>query len=74
MQSAEIGDRVRIDIPDKDDPDYRYHGNHGEVIEILRDDAGASTGDERDSLLYRVQLDSSVQLDLRWRDLRPPNE
>jgi len=74
MQSAEIGDRVRIDIPDKGDPDYRYHGNHGEVVEILRDDAGASTGDERDSVLYRVQLDSGVQLDLRWRDLRPPNE
>ncbi|MFC7230554.1 hypothetical protein ACFQMM_02645 [Saliphagus sp. GCM10025308] len=74
MQSIKTGDRVRIDIPDKDDPDYRHHGEHGEVTEVLLDDAGASTGDERDSFLYRVQLDSGVQLDFRWRDLRPPLE
>jgi len=74
MQNAKAGDRVRVDIPDKGDPDYRYHGEHGEVTEVLRDAAGASTGDERDSFLYRVQLDSGAQLDLRWRDLRPPLE
>ena len=74
IQSAKIGDRVWIDIPDKDNPDYRYHGEHGEVVDVIRDDAGASTSDERDSFLYRIQLDSGAQLDLRWRDLRPPFE
>lgn len=74
MQSVERGDRVRIDIPDKDDPDYRYHGEHGEVISVMRDDAAATTGDERDAYLYRVRLSSGEEIDVRWRDLRPPIE
>ena len=28
------GDRVRIDIPNKLDPDFRFHGAHGVVIDI----------------------------------------
>jgi ribosomal protein L21E len=71
MQSATVGDRVRIDIPEKDDFDYRYHGEHGEVIDVSRDDAGETTGDERDSLIYRIRLDSGEELDVRWRDIRP---
>lgn len=71
MKSVDPGDRVRIDIPNRDDPDFQYHGEHGEVIEVIGDDAGASTGDERDSFIYRVRLNSGVQVDLRWRDLRP---
>jgi hypothetical protein len=67
------GDRVRIDIPDETDPDYsRLHGRHGEIIAILEDDAGAVTGDGRDTVLYRVQLDDETKTDVRWRDLRPP--
>lgn len=72
MQVVEPGDRVRIDIPDKDDPEYQHHGEHGEVVEVTQDDAGSSTGDKRDSYLYRVQLDSGKQIDFRWRDIRPP--
>ena len=69
----EDGDRVRIDIPDETDPDYdRFHGRHGEIIAILEDDAGAVTGDDRDAVLYRVQLDDGTKTDVRWRDLRPP--
>jgi len=69
----EEGDRVRIDIPDETDPDYnRLHGRHGEIIAILADDAGAVTGDDRDAVLYRVQLDDGTKTDVRWRDLRPP--
>lgn len=49
MESVEPRNRVRIDIPDKTDPDHRYHGEHGEVVEISQDDAGITTGDERDS-------------------------
>jgi len=68
----EEGDRVRIDIPDETDPDYdRYHGRHGEIVAILEDDAGVVTGDTRDAVLYRVQLEDGTKTDVRWRDLRP---
>jgi len=68
-----MGDRVRIDIPDETDPDFgRLHGYHGEIVAILEDDAGAVTGDDRDAVLYRIQLDDGTETDVRWRDLRPP--
>jgi len=68
----EEGDRVRIDIPDETDPDYdQLHGRYGEVIAILEDDAGTVTGDTRDAVLYRVQLEDGTETDVRWRDLRP---
>jgi len=72
MKRFEEGDRVRIDIPDETDPDFdRYHGERGSVLEVINDDAGLTTGDERDSYLYRVELDLGVVRDFRWRDLRP---
>lgn len=75
MQGFVVGDRVRIDIPDETDPDHEvYHGSHGQVIEILSDAGHSVTGDERDSLLYRIDLDSGETVDFRWRDLRPPVE
>lgn len=50
MRRFEVGDRVRIDIPDETDPDYdRYHDRVGRVVEVIEDDAGQHTGDERDS-------------------------
>lgn len=74
MQPFEEGDRVRIDIPDETDPDYRLYGEHGTIAEILSDDAAELTGDSRDSQLYRVELDSGQTVDVRWRSLRPPFE
>ena len=66
------GDRIRVDIPDKTDPDHdQYHGNHGEIISVIDDDAGTTTGDERDGSLYRVELSNGQTADFRWRDLRP---
>jgi len=71
----EVGDRVRVDIPDQTDPDHDpFHGLHGTVVEVSSDDAALVNGDERDSLVYRVDLDSGPVVDLRWRDLRPPVE
>ncbi|WP_396275478.1 hypothetical protein [Halodesulfurarchaeum sp. HSR-GB] len=62
-------------MPDERDPDHdRLHGEHGEIIAIIRDSAGETTGDGRDSKIYRVELDSGQEVDLRWRDLRPPIE
>lgn len=73
MQRFTEGDRVRIDIPDKEDPDHdRFHGKHGIITGILEDDAGTDTGDGRDNLLYHVELEDGTDMDFRWRDLRPP--
>jgi hypothetical protein len=68
-----VGDEVRIDIPDKNDPDHdKLHRRRGTVIEILYDDADNETGDERDSIIYRVRIGHGEMIDLRWRDVRPP--
>jgi ribosomal protein L21E len=73
MSEFAKGDRVRVDIPDTTDPDFdRYHGSHGEVREVLEDDAGNLTGDKEDDLILRVELDSGEIADFRRRDLRPP--
>lgn len=63
---------MRVDIPDKTDPDHYLHRKRGVITEVLEDDAGIETGDRRDSRLYRVRLDEGDEVDLRWRDLRPP--
>lgn len=66
------GERVRINIPDETDPDHRLHGTHGRVMDIIKDDAGTETGDDRDSGIYRIRTDDGDTVDVRWRDLRPP--
>lgn len=72
MQRFTEGDRVRVDIPDESDPDHeRFHSEHGTVVDVLVDDAGAVMGDERESALFRVELDKGTTADFRWRDLRP---
>lgn len=75
MRRFEVGDCVRVDIPDRDDPDFdRYHGRTGEVIEVIEDEAGQATGDERDSYLFAVEFENSDSDHFRWRDLRPAPE
>ncbi|SEL20226.1 hypothetical protein [Haloferax larsenii] len=75
MSGFAEGDRVRIDIPDESDPDFdRYHGTHGVVEDVMDDNAGTVTGNDRDSKIFRVKLDSGETIDFRWRDLRPPVE
>jgi ribosomal protein L21E len=70
MQRFSKGNRVRVDIPDETDPDYReYHGRHGRVVAMLSDDADAVTDDPRDADLYRVEFDSGEKADFRWCDL-----
>jgi hypothetical protein len=71
MSEFKNGDRVRVDIPDRDDSDFQYHREEGTVTEVIEDSAGIETGDERDSTLCRVDLDSGGEMDFRWRDLRP---
>ena len=75
MPTFESGDRVRVDITNTTDPDFDWHGEDGKVVDVLKDDASEVTGDDQDSLLYRVELDKYDQrLDFRHRDLRPPFE
>lgn len=72
MTEFDVGDRVRIDIPDTSDPDYdRLHGEKGNIEEIIEDDAGEYSGDKRDSYLFEVLTESGSVEHLRWRDLRP---
>lgn len=74
MGEFSVGERVRVDIPDESDPDHAFHGHHGEIVETLTDEAGAVTGREADSEIYRVELEAGAELDLRHVDLRPPIE
>lgn len=71
--NLEEGDRIRVDITDKADPDFQWHGEHGTIVRILEDDAGEVTGDPEDSTLYRISItDYDFSLDLRRKDIRPP--
>ncbi len=75
MRRFDVGDRVRVDIPDTDDPDFdRYHGRTGKIAEVVEDDAGDTTGDERDSYLFEVAFENRDSDYFRWRDLRPDSE
>ncbi|ADD03846.1 uncharacterized protein Nmag_0254 [Natrialba magadii ATCC 43099] len=59
-----LGERVRIDIPDELDPDFRWHGEHGLVISLNEDELGP---------IYAVGLeDHHIVIDARPRDIRPP--
>jgi len=72
MRRFEVGDRIRVDIPDMDDPDHeRLHRKQGTIVEILEDDADKETGDPRDSYLFSIEMDNGEVEHLRWRDLRP---
>ena len=70
MSEYQIGDRVRIDIPDETDPDHdRYHGECGWIVDILEDETGTLTGDEQDSTIYRVEFSNGEKLDLRHQSI-----
>jgi len=46
MRRFEEGDRVRIDIPNRNDPDHdRLHGKHGVIVALLEDDVGQETNE-----------------------------
>ena len=62
MPTFEPGDRVRLDITDTTDPDFEWHGQHGQVVEVLEgDDRGtvkfqplAARG--RASMVYHLKI------------------
>jgi ribosomal protein L21E len=71
MKRFDIGDEVRVDIPDETDPDHHLHGAQGRVTDIAEDQAEKVTGDERDRYRYFVTISDGQTVALRWRDLRP---
>ena len=69
------GTEVRVDIPDRADPDFeQYHRRCGTIVATVEDNASELTGDDRDDVLYRIEFDGGSTQDFRWRDLRPASE
>lgn len=62
----DVGDRVRIDIPDETRPAHKHHGKNGEVIAEIP--AGEPDSVDR----FRVELDTGGTVDVGPQDLRPP--
>lgn len=68
-------DRVRVDIPDRDDPDFEeFHRETRTVVDILEDDASDMSGDERDDVLYTVEFNDGSWVGFRWRNLWPAGQ
>ena len=65
----DIGDEVVVEIPNEKDPDHCYHGEIGEVIDILEDDLSDITEDTKDDYLYTVELENDVSHGFRYSDL-----
>lgn len=63
----DVGDRVRIDIPDETRPDHKHHGKNGEVIAVIPIGERSDTGGR-----FRVELDTGGAVDVGPQDLRPP--
>lgn len=61
-----IGDQVKI-IIDTVDPDNVFHGETGEIIDIMFDDAGSVTGDAKDNFMYTVRLSDGTIPDIHFR-------
>ncbi|MFB6353582.1 MAG: hypothetical protein ABEJ92_05795 [Halobacteriales archaeon] len=63
----DVGDRVRIDVPDETRPEHQHHGKNGEVIAFI------PAGDRPDGAgRVRVELDTGGTVDVGPQDLRPP--
>lgn len=70
MAQFQKGDKVRIDIPDPNDLDHRYHRRSGLIIDVFKDELGGLTGNQLHNYIYTVQIDDSVvAVDLRHDDL-----
>lgn len=52
MRRFDVGDRVRVDLPNESDPDHdAYHGRHGTVAAIIDDDGTFRPGDKAEEYL-----------------------
>jgi len=73
MAEFSTGGAVRIDIPDKTDPDHdQYHGNHGHIIDVVKSEITTITGKQIEGSRYRVRLPDGEELELPAHAIRPP--
>ena len=73
MTEFSTGETVRIDIPDETDPDHdAYHGEHGQVIEIVEGEITTITGEQVEEIRYRIRLRDGEELELPAYSIRPP--
>lgn len=66
------GDRVEAYIPLADDPDHRYHGKTGKVVDVLADDLSQSLDTPDRGFIYTVEFDDPEldSADFRFTDLQ----
>lgn len=73
MTDFSAGDTVRIDIPDVTDPDHdQYHGDHGRIIDVVKDEITTITGEQIEEPRYRIRLPDGEELELPAHAIRPP--
>jgi ribosomal protein L21E len=68
----DVGDRVRVDIPDETHPDFRHHGQSGEIISVLLDGERHSLSTGSMAREVRVDLDAGGVVDVAAVYVRPP--
>lgn len=70
-----VGDRVQVYLPRADDPDHQYHGELGEIADVIEDDLSAVTDNPSRGYLYTVAFDDPEldAVDFRYDDLQTPD-
>jgi ribosomal protein L21E len=64
-ETFDVGDRVRIDIPDEAHPDHPHHGKNGEVIAAIPVAETADGEADQHGRQFRVALDVGGVVDVR---------
>jgi len=70
------GERVEIYIPTPDDPEHRYHGKTGVIVDVFEDDLSSVTGNPSRGRLYTVAFEDAEldKAEFRYDDLQRPDE
>lgn len=69
------GDQVQVYIPQASDPDHRYHGETGVVMDVMQDDLADITDTPGRGHIYTVKFDDPdlEPADFRYDDLQTPD-
>jgi hypothetical protein len=70
-----IGDEVQVYIPKADDPDHQYHGEVGEIVDVLDDQLSELSGNPSRGELYTIKFEDTelATADFRYDDLEKPD-
>lgn len=71
----DTGDKVQVYIPLANDPEHRYHGEIGEIIDIFEDALGELTDSPGRGRIFTVRFDDPQldDADFRYSDLQKPD-